>query len=150
MLHYSSFAIYLQMRTILTAQIVCELYFCPTTGKCASPPLPPSPTPGTWGRESASTCTCSSRWPLASGCNIGRSAWWPWLHLRCQTWRPRAPVWSLMEAEKKTNKQKIIQIKTFFFTVCASVTLWCFDIFSSFYVFSRNKRSQSWDGEVKS
>lgn len=86
---------------VLTAQIVCELHFCPTAGKRVSPPLPPSPTPGTWGRGSVSTCTCSSRWPLASGCNICRSAWWPWLHLRCQTWRPRAPVWSLTEAEKK-------------------------------------------------
>lgn len=112
-------ALYLRMRTRLTAQIVCELYFCPTAGKRVSPPLPPSPTPGTWGRGSVSTCTCSSRWPLASGCNIGRSAWWPWLHLRCQTWRPRAPVWSLTEAEKKTGKQKIILNKrVFFLTVC--------------------------------
>lgn len=125
-------ALYLRMRSRLTAQIVCELYFCPTAGKRVSPPLPPSPTPGTWGRGSVSTCTCSSRWPLASGCNIGRSAWWPWLHLRCQTWRPRAPVWSLTEAEKKTSKQKIILNKTVFFfnIVCVcDCTLCCFDIF---------------------
>lgn len=89
----------------------CEFYFsfrC-AAGRCVSPPLPPSPTPCTWGRESVSTCTCSSRWPLASGCNICRSVWWPWLHLRCQTWRPRAPVWSLKEAEKRQSQQKIIQ-----------------------------------------
>lgn len=148
-------ALYLRMRSRLTAQIVCELYFCPTAGKRVSPPLPPSPTPGTWGRGSVSTCTCSSRWPLASGCNIGRSAWWPWLHLRCQTWRPRAPVWSLTEAEKKTSKQKIILNKTVFFfltlCVCATVRFVVLTFFSSFIlIFPRKKRSQSWEDEVES
>lgn len=139
-------ALYLQMRTRLTAQIVCELHFCPTAGKRVSPPLPPSPTPGTWGRGSVSTCTCSSRWPLASGCNICRSAWWPWLHLRCQTWRPRAPVWSLTEAEKKTSKQKKwYRIKQFFF-VCArlyALMFWYFFFLLHSHFFSSKTKDHS-------
>lgn len=68
-----------------------------------SPEQLPSPTLCTWGRESVSTCTCSSRWLLVSGCNICHSALLLWLHLHHQTWRLQVPVWWLMERRHEEN-----------------------------------------------
>lgn len=129
---------HVRLHYICKWEMYCEIYshFAAPLAR-VSPPLPPSPTPGTWGRESVSTCTCSSRWPLASGCNIGRSVWWPWLHLRCQTWRPRAPVWSLKEAEKMTGKQKIIHSGTVFFFFWLRVRLYIFNVWHFYLLCSR-------------